>query len=219
MKRLFSILLTSSLSLMALAQSITIKKIETPIVLDGVIDEIWSEADSAYGFTQNFPTDSLPASVPSVAKVLYDEENIYVLGVMHNKPNRSGYVTPSLRRDFRGASNDSFSVIFDTFSDRTNAVLFGVNPFGVMREAIITNGGSGGDSFSLDWDNKWYAQARQYDGYWVVKWPYHLKHYALKKMRIPGWSIFTVWIVSMQNVVPGHQSKGYFLFSIWLITV
>ncbi|GAB4231424.1 MAG: hypothetical protein Tsb0034_03780 [Ekhidna sp.] len=186
---------------MALAQSITIKKIETPIVLDGVIDEIWSEADSAYGFTQNFPTDSLPASVPSVAKVLYDEENIYVLGVMHNKPNRSGYVTPSLRRDFRGASNDSFSVIFDTFSDRTNAVLFGVNPFGVMREAIITNGGSGGDSFSLDWDNKWYAQARQYDGYWVVEMAIPFKTLRFKEDE-------DTWLVNFYRVDSEYAERS-----------
>ena len=151
------------------AQSITIKRTEQAIAIDGDIEEIWNSADSAYNFTQQFPSDSVPPSVPTVAKVLYDDENIYVLGIMYNKPGGRKYVTPSLRRDFRGAANDSFSVIFDTFSDRTNATLFGVNPYGVMREAIISNGGSGPGSFSLDWDNKWYAEAKQYDGFWVVE--------------------------------------------------
>ncbi|MEO9484078.1 MAG: DUF5916 domain-containing protein [Ekhidna sp.] len=151
-------------------QSIEIRRISEAIKIDGVANEpAWIEADSAFHFTQNFPTDSLPAAAQTVAKIVYDDENIYVLGIMHNKPEPRGYVTPSLRRDFRGAANDSFSVIFDTFSDRTNGVLFGVNPFGVMREALITNGGSGGGSFSLDWDNKWYAEAKQYEGYWVVE--------------------------------------------------
>lgn len=151
-------------------QSIQMRRVSQAPAIDGVPDDnVWATLDSAYNFTQNFPTDSLPAAAQTVAKIGYDDQNIYVLGVMHNLPGGRKYVTPSLRRDFRGAANDSFSVVFDPFSDRTNGVLFGVNPFGVMREALITNGGSGGGSFSLDWDNKWYAEAKQFDGYWVVE--------------------------------------------------
>ena len=168
--QLYIILLFSGLATSISAQQIEIRRISETITIDGIPDETaWNKADSAYGFTQNFPTDSLMATGQTVAKILYDDENIYVLGIMHNRPDPRGYVTPSLRRDFRGAANDSFSVIFDTFSDRTNGVLFGVNPFGVMREAIIANGGSGNGSFSLDWDNKWYAEAKQYEGYWIVE--------------------------------------------------
>lgn len=158
------------MTLTAQSESIKINKTENPIEIDGdPNDAAWSLADSAFNFRQNFPTDTLLAKAQTVAKVLYDDENVYVLGLMYNLPGGRKYVTPSLRRDFRGAANDSFSIVIDPFSDRTNAFLFGVNPFGVMREALITNGGSGGGSFSLDWDNKWYAKARQYDGYWVVE--------------------------------------------------
>lgn len=171
MKKIVLISVTFGLVIQSIfGQSIEIRKTDEAINIDGLPDElVWSTADSAYNFTQNFPTDSLPAKAQTVAKILYDESNIYVLGIMRNLPGGRKYVTPSLRRDFRGAANDSFSVLFDTFSDRTNGVLFGVNPFGVMREAIITNGGSGSGSFSLDWDNKWFAEARQFDGYWVVE--------------------------------------------------
>ena len=153
-----------------LAQSVNIRRTTQAIVIDGIPDETaWQAADSAFNFTQNFPTDSLPARAQTTAKILYDEDNIYVLGVMQNLPGPRSYVTPSLRRDFAGSANDSFSVVFDPFSDRTNGVLFGVNPFGVMREALIINGGSGREGFSLDWDNKWYAASRQFEGYWVVE--------------------------------------------------
>ena len=169
-KILLIFLLLGSLAIKATAQTIEIRRTSQPIKIDGIIEEsAWQASDSAYNFTQNFPTDSLPAQAQTIAKILYDDANIYVLGVMHNLPEPRSYVTPSLRRDFRGAANDSFSVLFDTFSDRTNGVLFGVNPFGVMREALIVNGGSGNGSFSMDWDNKWYAEAKQYEGYWVVE--------------------------------------------------
>lgn len=151
------------------AQSIKATYTAQSIKVDGVIDEHWILADSAFDFNQYFPFDSSLAEAQTIAKILYDDDNIYVLGIMKNKPGERGYVTPSLRRDFRGEANDSFSVIFDPFKDHTNGVLFGINPFGVRREGLIANGGSGDGSFSLDWDNKWVGQSRQYEGYWVAE--------------------------------------------------
>ena len=126
MKKIVLISVTFGLVIQSIfGQSIEIRKTDEAINIDGLPDElVWSTADSAYNFTQNFPTDSLPAKAQTVAKILYDESNIYVLGIMRNLPGGRKYVTPSLRRDFRGAANDSFSVLFDTFSDRTNGVLW-----------------------------------------------------------------------------------------------
>lgn len=152
------------------AQSITIQETSASIVIDGDPgDAAWSEADSAFAFMEYFPSDTSLAEIQTVARVLYDDDFIYVLGIMENRSVDRKYVTPSLRRDFSGPANDSFTVIFDTFSDQTNAYFFGVNPFGVMREALLTNGGSGRGGFSMDWDNKWFAEAQQYEGYWVVE--------------------------------------------------
>lgn len=153
----------------SIAQDIIFKKIDVPIVIDGEIDEIWAEADSAYNWMQQFPYDSSLAVNQTVAKVLYDDKNVYVLGIMYNATEDRSYVTPSLRRDFRGAANDNFTVIFDTFQDRTNAFSFGINPFGVRREGLVVNGGSGRESFSLDWDNVWRGEAKPHQGYWVAE--------------------------------------------------
>jgi hypothetical protein len=164
-------------SISLFSQNIVIKRTNGVFKIDGVIDEPeWMEADSAYNFMQNFPIDSALSESPTVAKILYDDQFIYVSAVMQNiDPNRE-YVTPSLRRDFFGDGNDSFSILIDPFQDNTNATIFGVNPFGVAREGLITNGGlstgggsNGQRSFSLDWDNKWIVEAKQYDGYWVAE--------------------------------------------------
>ncbi len=153
----------------AIAQDIVFKKIDPPILIDGEIDEIWAEADSAFDWMQYFPFDSSLAVNQSVAKVLYDDKNIYILGVMYSASEDREYVTPSLRRDFRGAANDNFTVIFDTFQDKTNAFTFGINPFGVRREGLVANGGSGESALSLDWDNVWRGEAKIYKGYWVAE--------------------------------------------------
>ncbi len=173
-KWLFGVLI-ALMSAFTYGQEIEIKRIDKRIVIDGRIDDIWSQADSAYNFQQFFPMDTSLAYAQSVAKVLYDDQFIYVLGVMQNPEGDRGYITPSLRRDFFGDANDSFSFLIDAFQDNTNAFIFGINPFGVRREGLIANGGSGQGAFSLDWDNKWRGEARQENGYWVAEMAIPLK--------------------------------------------
>lgn len=170
MYRIIHFLLLTLWAVTAMGQDIELRRTTGPIKLDGVLDEAaWQLADSADFFKQYFPYDSSYAQAQTVARILYDDQYIYVSGIMYNLDNDRDYITPSLRRDFRGEANDSFSVLFDPFQDNTNATLFGINPFGVRREGLIANGGSGDGAFSLDWDNKWKGEAKQYDGYWIAE--------------------------------------------------
>ncbi|MDH3712204.1 MAG: carbohydrate binding family 9 domain-containing protein, partial [Cyclobacteriaceae bacterium] len=109
-------------------------------------------------------------------RVCYDDEFLYVLAIMHNLGPR-GYITPSLKRDFRGQAFDGFTVVLDTYKDKTNAFVFGVNPYGVQREGLISNGGNevrrggggGGGGLSLTWDNKWFSEAKIYQNHWIAE--------------------------------------------------
>lgn len=129
----------------------------------------WQSAQVASRFMQYFPYDTSLAKGQTEVRLMYDHENIYLFAKMHNLGPRT-YVTPSLRRDFRGEANDGFTVVFDPFQDRTNGFVFGTNPFGVQREGLIANGGGvGQNDFSLNWDNKWYSASAIHDGYWVTE--------------------------------------------------
>jgi hypothetical protein len=107
----------------------------------------------------------------------YDEDYIYVAAKCYADSNK--FIVPSYRRDYRATGNDNISFVFDTFQDKTNAFLFGMNPFGVMREALISNGGSDPQFFNTFWDNKWYGEAKMYDTYWTceVKIPFKTLRY------------------------------------------
>ena len=183
MRNWFCLLLLTVVSY-GYAQNIEIKRVNQPIVIDGKIDDVWSTADSAYNFQQFFPMDTSLAYAQSMAKVLYDDQFIYVIGIMQNPDGDRGYITPSLRRDFFGDANDSFSILIDAFQDNTNAFIFGINPFGVRREGLIANGGSGQGAFSLDWDNKWRGEARQENGYWVAEMAIPPNPFALKMVKL-----------------------------------
>jgi hypothetical protein len=160
LRLLFIICVLAYLPVMA-QNSITIRKASAPIKLDGVLDDPdWQNTDVATNFRQYFPYDSSLANAQTEIRLTYDENFIYIGAKMFNLGPRK-YVTPSLRRDYRGEANDGVTVVFDTFKDRTNAFSFGVNPFGVQREGLVANGGSiGRDDFTLNWDNKWYSEAK-----------------------------------------------------------
>jgi Domain of unknown function (DUF5916) len=138
--------------------------------LDGQITEPdWQTAQLASQFMQFFPTDTVLAHAQTEIRLTYDEQFIYIAAKMYNLGPRR-YVTPSLRRDYRGEANDGISIVLDTFKDKTNAFIFGVNPYGVQREGLVANGGgTGADDFSLNWDNKWYSEAKIYDEFWIAE--------------------------------------------------
>jgi Domain of unknown function (DUF5916) len=157
------------ISMQAASQGLSIKRATGTIKLDAVLDEAdWQTAEVAGNFKQYFPADGVPANSQSEVRLTYDDKFIYIAAKMYNLGPRD-YVTPSLRRDFRGEGIDGVTFVFDTFKDRTNAFMFGINPFGVQREGLISNGGGGGQDLSLSWDNKWFSEAKMYDGYWIAE--------------------------------------------------
>ncbi|MEL6304084.1 MAG: DUF5916 domain-containing protein [Bacteroidota bacterium] len=146
----------------------TVRLIDQPIKIDGVLDEaVWQTAESAHDFQQNFPTDSVLAQQQSDIKMLYDSKNLYLAIKLNTKGKN--YVVPSLRRDFRAGGNDNISLLFDTFNDGTNAFLFGINPYGVRREALITGGGANLRGFTTSWDVKWRGESKIYDNYYTAE--------------------------------------------------
>ncbi|EAQ99856.1 DUF5916 domain-containing protein [Maribacter sp. HTCC2170] len=148
-------------------RSFTVKHVkDIEIIPDGILDEaIWEIAESANNYWQYFPSDSTRAKQQSDVKILIDDNNLYV-GITVNSVGKN-YALTSLKRDFRGSGNDSFSLLFDTYNDGTNAFLFGINPYGVRREALISGGGSDRRSFNMSWDVKWQGDSKMYDDHYT----------------------------------------------------
>ena len=141
---------------------------DTPIVLDGKMDEdVWTKAKESNSFWQYFPTDSILAKYSTSIKIVYDDDNLYV--GMKAEGVDSNFVVSSLKRDFFGPSTDNVSVVFDTFKDRINAYTFGASPYGVQREALVSEGGSTRNSFNPTWDVKWYAESTINDNHYTVE--------------------------------------------------
>ena len=136
------------------------------ITPDGVLDEaIWETADSARDFWEYFPIDSIQAPHQSDIKMLYDDKNLYI-GITVYTAGRN-YKVQTLKRDFRAGNSDNITLLFDTFNDGNNAFLFGINPFGVRREGLVSGGGNDLRGFTISWDTKWKGDSKMYDDYYT----------------------------------------------------
>ncbi|MBA4746969.1 MAG: carbohydrate binding family 9 domain-containing protein [Muricauda sp.] len=165
---LATILLPITLFSQSNPKTFTVKFINDIIKVDGILDEsVWETSESANNFHQYFPSDTTLAGQQTDIKMVYNSTTLYV-GIRLDTEG-DNYVIPSLKRDYRAGGNDNISLMFDTFNDGTNAFLFGMNPYGVRREALISNGGSGPSGFTTSWDVKWQGEAKVYDGYYICE--------------------------------------------------
>lgn len=138
------------------------------MLIDGALNEsVWTNRDNIGKFWQVFPTDTIRAQGQTEIRMAYDDTYFYVGVKCYSKGG--DFVIPSLRRDYRFPGNDNITLMLDTYNDKTNAFIFGLNPYGVQREAIVSNGGRQSADFSGSWDNKWLGEARRYEDYWTAE--------------------------------------------------
>ncbi|WP_299208958.1 DUF5916 domain-containing protein [uncultured Dokdonia sp.] len=168
-KLLFLIILQTTYLSFSQDKEVFVKYIDSEIKIDGKLEEaVWEQAAPAKEFWQYFPTDTIQAKNQTEIRFLYDDEKLYV-GIKIYTIGKE-FIVPSLRRDFRAGGSDNVTLMFDTFNDGTNAFLFGSNPEGVLREALVSGGGTELRGFTTSWDTKWVGETTQYDTYYICEW-------------------------------------------------
>lgn len=161
-----------------------IPKVRMGPVIDGDLsDTAWKYATSAGRFFQQFPFDTSYAQDATEVKILHDDTHLYVSAVCYQRK----YVVTSLRRDFPFSSSDIFILIVDPFRDKLNGFYFAVTPYGVQKEALLSNG----VNRNADWDNVWHSEVKRYQDRYVVEMaiPFKTLRYAKKEDGPNNWNI------------------------------
>ena len=137
-----------------------------PMVLDGVLDEAdWHRADSVTGFIQTQPDPGHPASEPTVVRILYDDQYLYIGAICYDsKPDE--LTVMSLEQDFSTRDNDLFGMTLDTFFDRRNSFLFAVNPRGALADFQAFNDGR---NVNRSWEGIVKVKTRIHEKGWTVE--------------------------------------------------
>jgi hypothetical protein len=142
-----------------------IHKTGDPVAIDGdPNDPAWRQAELVSGFFQVLPMDTGKANVLTEVRMLFDEENLYLLAVNHDKSDGS-WMVESLRRDFNFGKNDNFLLALDPFDDQINGYTFGANALGAQWEGLLYDGGKA----DLSWENKWQSAVKSNDDRWVFE--------------------------------------------------
>ncbi len=116
--------------------SVSLPKLVNPeVTIDGRLDEpAWSSAAVLRGFYQYLPTDDRPAQDSTTVAVFYTETAIY-FGISAYQD--SALVRATLADRDKIAADDYVEILLDTFNDRRQAYLFGVNPVGVQADGTL----------------------------------------------------------------------------------
>ncbi len=166
MKKLILFLLPAiliTLPVSAQTKKILLRKANAEIKIDGVIDQVWSTADSVSDFFQLSPYYDQPPTVKTVAKVLTTDDALYALMVCYdNEKDITAF--KGMQDDFTG---DIVSIMLDTFGDNKTAYKFAVNASGVRADSRLLDDARTRD---YSWDGIWFSATKIYPWGYVVEW-------------------------------------------------
>jgi hypothetical protein len=141
-------------------------RIESPIKLDGVLDEeAWAKAMHVSNFTQRELVENAPATERTEVAVVYNAREM-VIGVWCFDSRPDQIVATKMKWDFDTGTDDNFEIIIDTYGDRRNAYFFAVNPNASQADSLIVDNGRKTNS---DWNGVWYAAATRTDEGWFAE--------------------------------------------------
>jgi Domain of unknown function (DUF5916)/Carbohydrate family 9 binding domain-like len=154
-------------------KTLALVKVESPVVVDGAIDAVWSRADSADDFVQFEPYHGKDPSVRTVAKLLTTDRALYCIMLCYDERKNIQRTKGMLDE----AGGDIVSLMIDTFDDKRTAYKFAVTASGARADCRLLD-----DSRNRDyaWDGVWFSAARIYDWGFVVEMeiPYRSIQYA-----------------------------------------
>ncbi len=144
------------------SKKLLLHKIKSEIKIDGIIDEIWSNADSVSDFVQFLPYNNKSPIKRTVSKLLTTEKSLYCLIICYDNKANIQKFTGQLD-DFGG---DVVSVMLDTFGDNRTAYKFAVSAGGVRSDARMLDDARNKD---YNWDGIWFAESKIYSWGYVIE--------------------------------------------------
>ena len=171
--------------------SLEAKRLFTPPQIDGEVlaDSAWDVADKASGFTQQRPYNGQAASQKTEVYVGYTKDTLY-LGVICFDSDPDSLIVSDSGRDSSLSDVDSFTVIFDSFLDRQNGLMFGTTPTSIEYDGqIMKEGsgrfGSGGGAVNMNWDVAWTVKSKIGDYGWSAEFaiPFRSLRYGPEELQ------------------------------------
>lgn len=169
-------------------------------VIDGRLDEaVWQGVQAVTGFWQKEPAEGQPATEETRIRILYDQSHLYV-GIELAETAQSDIRATEMRRDNSMESDDTFTLLLDTFHDHRNAFVFRLNPLGTRFDALVRNES---DDLDSDWDEQWTAAAAVGEQGWSAEFaiPFKVLRFDADREQ--------VWGVNFERLIKRKNESAY----------
>jgi hypothetical protein len=155
-------------------ETLTVQKIQGEFKFDGVVDDACWQTLQPLPMVMHTPVFGNQPTEKSEVMIGYDNTYIYVGARLYDS-DASNMLVTSKKRDEISGSSEAFTIIFDSFNDKENALAFSTTPSGlrsdftVLNDAIATNPRNPptNESWNTFWDvkttrdaNGWYLEMR-----------------------------------------------------------
>jgi len=156
----------------------------SPPVIDGLaVDSAWSKVPWEDNFIQRDPYENTKPSQKTAFKILYDDNNIYVLIRAYDSiPNKID--TRLSRRDDQ--QGDLVSIQFDSYFDKLTAFEFQVSAGGVKSDGMFIDDGNNED---MTWDPIWYVKTTVDKEGWIAEMKIPLSQLRFGKSEEQIWGL------------------------------
>jgi hypothetical protein len=151
-------------------KEISASRTKEKITIDGqMLEGNWAIAQTATDFLELNPTEGKQPRFKTEVKILFDDNNIYVLGYCFDSHPDSILTQLGERDDDLNA--DMFSISFDTYNQMLDAFTFSVSASGVQSDSRISD-----PSFNAVWESEvsivedgWIAEIKI--PYYAIRFP------------------------------------------------
>lgn len=181
------------------AQNKIFKAIRTTesITLDGYITEpAWQSVIPTTDFLQQEPIPGNAPSLRTEARILYDNENIYI-GVMCYDDEPQKIIAREMKWDGFISADDNIKIIFDTFDDNRSAYWFGTNPLGAKDDALLT--GFEMNNFNEDWNGVWDVECKILKNGWSAEFVFPFSTFKFYDKEKQNWGFNILRAIRRKN--------------------
>ena len=177
------------------------------IRIDGIIDEAaWEEAEVGGDFYQDEPNRGDPVKEPTVFRILYDDDNVYVGVILYQDGTT---IVSEMKRDFSWPDGDGIGLLFDTFNNDRDGFVFQTNPGSAKRDHQIAAGIK-----NTDWNGVYDVATSVGESGWVAEFAIPFRTLRFDDTRpVQRWGFNMLRVIRYSNErhlwVPGPRPFGF----------
>ncbi len=171
----------------AMIERLTATRTTSQIKVDGAVDEDgWNQAQPLTDFMQAQPVPGSAPSVRTEIRVLYDNDNLYVAVTCFDSVGK--YIVSGFQRDKYFRNDDGVSLMFDTYNDKSHALLFFTNVAGARFDEEVSDNGA---TFNSAYNTFWDVKVHEFDGGYATEFsiPFSSLRFQTKEEIVMGFKV------------------------------